>query len=205
MLHKTAVLTLNGNCPEISLLLSLREKSSFHLCTDGAYDRLKKIGIIPDAIIGDMDSLKGKVTDIRSIENPDQMTSDFEKALIWLIEEKYTKIYLTGLSGGRLDHQMVNLTLFTKYSEKLELLIYDDNQAAQILNPGTFSFNGKPGQIISLLSVIKSEGVTLTGTEYLLNGETLSPGSRGLSNRFVKSTVHLSFSSGKIIVITQLK
>lgn len=205
MLHKTALLTLNGKCPDKSLLLSLRRKSSFHLCTDGAYDSLKKLGIIPDAVIGDMDSLNGEAADTRIILNTDQMTNDFEKALIWLLDEKFTQVYLTGLSGGRLDHEMVNLTLFANYSDKLELLIYEDNQAARMLKPGTYSFQGSPGQLISLLALETSEKVTLTGTKYPLNSEALVPGSRGLSNSFEKSVVKLSFSLGKIIIITQFE
>jgi len=205
MLHKTALLTLNGKCPDKSLLLSLRKKSSFHLCTDGAYDSLKKLGIIPDAVIGDMDSLNGEAADTRIILNTDQMTNDFEKALIWLLDEKFTQVYLTGLSGGRLDHEMVNLTLFAIYSDKLELLIYEDNQAARVLNPGTHILNGEPSRIITLLPLEQSEDVTLSGTKYPLTGETLLPGSRGLSNRFEKSVVNLSFSRGKIIVITHCR
>ena len=204
MSHKTALLTLNGNCPDFSLMDSLRKESSFHLCTDGAYNGLKKIGIIPDAVIGDMDSINGKTEDSRIILNSDQQTNDFEKALNWLIEQKFTTVFLTGVSGGRLDHEMVNISIFTAYSDKLDLQLYDGNQLARIVNPGTHYFRGNPGQIISLLALETSENVTLTGTRYSLNDETLLPGSRGLSNRFENKRAALSFSRGKIIVITQI-
>ncbi|MDD3807925.1 MAG: thiamine diphosphokinase [Candidatus Marinimicrobia bacterium] len=201
MSHKSAILTLNGPLEDVHIIQRLIEKGYFHLCTDGAYDTLKKENITPHAIIGDMDSILTKPNDCQLIFIPDQEQNDFEKALQWLIHENYSDVHISGFPGGRLDHELVNFTLLYYYSRQIEIYAYEGNQLAHIVKAGNYTFKGQKGDIISLIALTAAENVSLQGAQYRLESVTLMPGSRGLSNQFLEETVSLTFSKGKIIVV----
>ncbi len=201
MSPKTAILTLNGVHHDVGVLHRLVEKNYYHICTDGAYDILKKEGITPDAVIGDMDSIKQKPENCLLISTPDQERNDFEKALQWLIEEKYSTVHITGFRGGRLDHELVNFSLLYYYSTRLDIFVYDGSQLARILRGGEYLLRGKKGDILSIIPLSPIENARLKGTEYPLESVNLMPGSRGLSNRFVEPEVSLRFSRGSMVVV----
>lgn len=202
MLHKTAMLTLNGKIPDYHLLHRLADRGTYHLCTDGAYHTLKKAGITPDAVIGDMDSVGKEPEDCQVIREQDQNRNDFEKALQWLLQEGFTHVHISGFPGGRLDHELVNFTLLYCYSNKLNLYAYEGGQVARILRSGRYTFSGKKGDIFSLIALSPVKKLTLKGADYPLESVELQPGSRGLSNHFSEPEVRLFFSEGRLIVIT---
>jgi thiamine pyrophosphokinase len=201
MSSKTAILTLNGGLQDLGVLHLLAEKNYYHLCTDGAYDILKKEDITPHAVIGDMDSIKHKPENCLLISTPDQERNDFEKALEWLIQEGYSTVHIHGFRGGRLDHELVNFSLLYHYSTRLDIFLYDGLQLARILRDGEYLFRGKKGDIISLIPLSPIENARLKGTKYPLESVNLMPGSRGLSNRFVEPEVSLRFSRGLMVVV----
>lgn len=147
MPSKTAILTLNGSNHDADILHSLIKKGFFHLCTDGAYDILKQMGITPDAVIGDMDSVEHMPTNCRLISMPNQERNDSEKALEWLIQKGYSTVHINGFRGGRLDHELVNLSLFLHVSSRLEIYTYEGGQMARILQPGQYTFRGQKGDL----------------------------------------------------------
>jgi thiamine pyrophosphokinase len=205
MSSKPAILTLNGLWQDEEILRSLIQKGYFHLCTDGAYDLLKKMDITPDAVIGDMDSIKKLPDNCRVIPIPNQERNDSEKALEWLIQEGYSTVHIHGFRGDRLDHELVNLSLFLRVSSHLEIFAYEGGQLARILRPGVYTFRGHKGALLSLIPLSPVEDLHLEGTEYTLESETLFPGSRGLSNHFVMSEVFLSFTRGILVAVIPYK
>ncbi|MGC9513351.1 MAG: thiamine diphosphokinase [Fidelibacterota bacterium] len=205
MSPKSAILTLNGSWQDEKILRCLIQKGYFHLCADGAYDLLQGMDITPDAVIGDMDSIKKLPDNCRVIPMPNQEQNDSEKALEWLIQEGYSTVHIHGFRGDRLDHELVNLNLFLRVSSHLDIFAYEGGQLARILRPGVYTFRGCKGDLLSLIPLSPVEDIHLEGTEYTLESETLFPGSRGLSNHFVMSEVFLSFIQGILVAVIPYK
>ena len=59
-LHKNALIVCNGSPPPKSLLCKLWEKTTYHVAADGGANLLVKNKYLPDAVVGDFDSLDSK-------------------------------------------------------------------------------------------------------------------------------------------------
>ena len=68
---------------------------------------------------------------------------------------------------------------------------------------GSRTLTGTPGEIVSLLPLHgPAEGVTTSGLEYPLHGETLPAGtSRGVSNVFAATEAHVTVARGCLIAV----
>ena len=75
-------------------------------------------GFIPDAIVGDMDSLNesiaGRFHD-RIFKDKDQDTNDLTKAVAWCSERGYRDLVILGATGKREDHTIGNISLLAEY------------------------------------------------------------------------------------------
>lgn len=78
------------------------------VCCDGAADiLLERTGRVPDAVVGDLDSLKGKFSGVVRI--PEQETNDLEKAVRYCREKGWDGIVVVGATGKREDHSIGNV------------------------------------------------------------------------------------------------
>ena len=120
-LPRTLVLA-NGAFPTAPTPLALIDhwilgKEGYSLtCCDGAVNKLRRYtNRLPDAVIGDLDSVSPALKDLlagRIQHFPDQDTNDLTKTFTYL-HSRYGKqaITLLGASGGREDHLLANLAL----------------------------------------------------------------------------------------------
>ena len=83
---KKIALFLNGEKPKT---IDSLEKYDKIYCTDGAYHFLEENNIVPDAIIGDFDSIQALPKHITTHHTPNQDFTDFEKALQYIILQGY--------------------------------------------------------------------------------------------------------------------
>jgi thiamine pyrophosphokinase len=174
------------------------------MAADGAAREIFKMGLFPDTIIGDMDSLDDKFipshfdkTRIHRIG--DQETNDFEKNLIFAIECGYKNILVTGFHGGDLEHTLNNWSVFMKFAERLNLCILDKKRFAVPINESVH-FRLKPDEIISLIPQTKAK-ITTSGFRWELNNEELALGVReGAHNRALANKVEIVLHSGSLIL-----
>ena len=79
------ILVLNGRLFNKNKLIKLLEKYSSIICADGAANKLIDLNIIPDYILGDLDSLKKEYKDKyyeKIVELKDQNLNDFYNSRI---------------------------------------------------------------------------------------------------------------------------
>ena len=57
---KTVAIVCNGSFPRTEYPLYLLRSADFVVCCDGALQTLEKKGIVPDVVVGDMDSVCGR-------------------------------------------------------------------------------------------------------------------------------------------------
>lgn len=180
------------------------------ICCDGGARHLQKLGIKPDVIIGDMDSIGSaqlenyKSKGVKVIQYPaGKDFTDTELALDYALKLKSVAIYIWGALGGRIDHTLANLYLLRKGKEAGIKTCLIDEYGEAFLPQGEVVFTDAVGCTVSLLTLSpKVEGITLSGFTYPLNNESLSMGeTRGLSNYIKESPACINYLSGELLVI----
>ncbi len=201
--QKSALIIANGAECSMALLHSLLEWCPMVVVLDGAYDRVAKLGIKIDVVIGDFDSIADlkPLPDIDYIKIPDQDTTDLEKGIEYLESKGCNDISVSWVTGNRLDHTFNNMSLLAKYPQ-LNIVFYDDHSKAYRI-PSGFKKSFNKGDIISLLPMGKVKGIKTTNLKYPLNDEDLELGVRsGSSNEAEKNgIVEIAYQAGNLILV----
>lgn len=183
-------------------------KSDLDLCkayaptivaADGGASHCLQYGIIPQAVIGDLDSLDEKT---RSILPPlsihhisEQNSTDFDKALRHI---EAPVILGVGFSGGRMDHQLACYNGLVQRPERRCILVSDTDIA--FLSPRFLELDLAPGTRVSLFPMGLVEGSS-DGLLWPIAGLSFTPDGRiGTSNSAV-GPVSLAFTAPKMLVI----
>lgn len=197
-----ALILGNGERISHGLLAHLREQADLFIATDGAAATLLHPDILPDIILGDFDSLdaasRGRIPADRLFYAPDQEASDLEKAIEYALGRGATCLTLTGVTGGRPDHTLVAFSLLLKYHGRLDIRIVEEKAEIRAVT-GSAEWHGRPGDTLSLIAFEAVEGVSLEGVRWPLCDETLTPGSRGVSNVLTADTARLRVRSGVLL------
>jgi len=183
-------------------LTSLKERSDIVICADGGYGVAKSIGVRPDIVIGDLDSLNGVKID-EGIEvisfSVDKDYSDFELALNKAVGYSPDIVYVYGGLGGRIDHEITNIILLA-YAKVNMVFIEKDVEIYNVLKK--LSLKDSKGCTVSLLPIGGNCTIlNMEGFKYMLHNEVLKPSSRGLSNVITKDEANIEIGDGKLIVV----
>ncbi|MEI7672862.1 MAG: thiamine diphosphokinase, partial [Deltaproteobacteria bacterium] len=176
----------------------------FIVCADGGANKVRAYRIVPDCIIGDLDSITQKTRHYFSfvpiIHNSDQESTDLEKVLDYLLANRFTSATIVGATGERPDHTMANFSILLKYHKKIALRFFDERCTIEIVQK-KIRFAASPGQQISLVPMGKCSGITTRGLKYFLKNESLELGVReGSSNEASASTVDITVKSGSLLL-----
>ena len=200
----SAFLFLNGGLEQPVLVKRLARSCGLVVCADGGARHARGLGLVPDVVLGDMDSLPRPLprswARTRFVCDFDEDASDFEKALAFLRRSGCARLYVAGLLGGRLDHALVNLALARGCGTRLPVVVVDRGLAG-LLGPGSHRLGLKRGELLSILAATARARVSLSGVRYPLRRAALAPGGRGLSN-VATGKVILSVHAGLVWAMT---
>lgn len=182
------------------------------IAADGGADYCRRLGIVPDVIIGDMDSIDREPAETRDFENTQIIrhparkdATDLELAVHLAIERGAGSLIILGALGGRWDMSLGSLFLpALPELAGIPVTLVDGRQEIVLLTgKTTAAFSGKPGDTFSLIPIDENvSGVTLEGLEYPLANETLPLGSsRGISNVLLDANASVSVESGTLICV----
>lgn len=167
-------------------------------CDGGAAHALDR-GLLPDAVIGDMDSLPeaqiARVPADRLHRLAEQDTTDFDKALRHVV----TPLAIgAGFLGARSDHALAALTVLARHADRRCILA---GEAELIfLCPPEIALDPGVGGWLSLYPLGPVEGRS-EGLEWPIDGLAFAPDTRvGTSNR-VTGPVRLSFQAPLMLAI----
>ena len=203
-MRKQALIIANGELPQKKRVMLLLKRAAAIICADGGANVALKMGITPDVIVGDLDSIHAealvKFRRVAIDENRDDQTTDLEKAITWAIQSNYDHITVVGASGKRLDHTVGNLGVLRKFFPDAIITLVDDH--GELCYVGReCSFDAEPGDIVSLIPLNRCEEVSTTGLKYPLEGESLELGVReGTSNVVVASPVSIKVKKGHLLL-----
>ena len=207
------VILCNGEFPRKAYPLYLVENADAVVCCDGAAVKyLRRFGErkMPEAVIGDMDSLprrwREKLAPI-VVHVEEQDDNDMTKAMRYVLERHpdVTDIHILGATGLREDHTVGNLGLLMEYTRMFDLRdirveMVSDYSTAFAITDSCELHVGK-GRRVSLFSpdntlTIKSEGLQWPTEAVIFDNwwpATL--------NRAVDDVVKLTFSHSSIALV----
>jgi len=180
------------------------------ICCDGGARHLAAAGIMPDVLVGDMDSIgHSQLADyqrqgVKIIKHPaDKDFTDTALALNYALDLRPETIDIWGAQGGRIDHALANLFLLLKGKEagiKTRLM---DEYCEAFVPDGDVVFSDSAGCLVSLFALsCRVEGITLTGFLYPLEDAPLAMSeSRGVSNIISDQQACIRIQSGHLLVI----
>ncbi|MEE9429818.1 MAG: thiamine diphosphokinase, partial [Melioribacteraceae bacterium] len=180
------------------------------ICADGGANSIRKLNIIPDYIIGDLDSIsktnlnyfkmKSKIVHYKR-----QNDTDVEKSLKFLIKKNYDEVVLLGSTGDRLDHTICNLGIVIKYFNKIKISILHGNSYLRAYNKDV-ELKTILGEIISIYGFDNKTKIKSNSLKYQLNNVSLPFGKEeSTSNVATKNKVKLKIKGGIIFIIRDYK
>jgi len=208
---KRAIIFVNGNLSDTSEAKNIITDNDCLIASDGGVKHVLKLGLVPQIIIGDFDSISRslqkklknkKIEQIKYSVKKDK--SDFELAIDLCLKRKFQEIIIIGILGDRIDHMIANIFLIAKIqtqNPKIKIKIFEGKNEIFILN-NEIIITGKIGDEISIIPVSdKLEGIITEGLEYRLKNEELMFGStRGISNVMKKTSIKILIKKGVALV-----
>ncbi len=208
---KQAIIIANGDIPkknQIKYLQKIGYKKI--IAADGGANSARKLNIIPDVIIGDLDSItKGNFNYFRKkakiIQHKRQNDTDVEKSLKYLISKNFKEVVLLGSTGNRLDHTICNLGIVLKYFNKIRISILHGNSFLKAFSKN-ITLKTIPGEIVSLYGFNNKTKIKSYGLKYPLNNIALPFGQRESTSNVAKGKeVKLKINGGIVFVIRDFK
>ena len=198
--QSTAGVTLAGAAGfSLKLLDIARQVAPKVVAADGGADRLLALGCIPDAVIGDLDSISSKAK-LRLKERlfpiREQATTDFDKALRSIAAPFVVGI---GFLGARLDHTLAVLNGLVAHPDRRCLLL--GGRDVTFLAPRELTLRLPVGSRLSLFPMGPVQGES-EGLRWPLQGLRFAPGGMtGTSNEVTEPLVRLRFDADLMLVI----
>ena len=198
------------------------KEGDFLIACDAGFVHLQNMGILPDFILGDFDSLSRKspiyLEQLKEIEEADPARvmhlnvkkddTDTMQAVKLGLSKGYKKFYLYGsLGGSRFDHSISNIQtlLFIKHSGAKGYIMSADGMML-IAENETISFNRGMTGMFSVFSISDiSVGVTIKGAMYgLENGIVKNDTPIGVSNEFIiDEQATVTVEKGTLLICVQ--
>lgn len=176
------------------------------LGADGGLRHLEALGIVPDEILGDFDSL-GYVPDSARVFPVEKDDTDAMLAVRRGLSLDCKRFYLYGaMDGARVDHTVANFqTLQFLADHGASGLLVGKDFFATVVKNGSLRFSGEAEGIVSVFcSGADARGVTLRGLKYPLTDSSLTPGfPLGVSNHFMGENAEITVREGSLLVLWQ--
>ncbi len=208
-----AVVFVNGEIPDYDAAARWLRQDDYRVAADGGARHMEALGLLPDVIVGDLDSIdelllarfqeEGAAVERHPVAKD---ATDLELAIARAVNDGATEILLVGALGGRLDQTLANLLILAQQNWNVPLAVAEGDQLARVLRgPQQLTLTGPTGGYVSAVALSEEvTGVTYLGLEYPLTNATLRLGStRGVSNTLANSPAQISIDEGILLVIQQ--
>ena len=210
MKFERAVIISNGSVRNKEFYIKLIKKSDYIISANGGSKHAKNFGLIPDIIIGDLDSISKKDY-LYFLKNgcnfkkyhPMKDKTDVHLAIEYAIECGFKEILLLCVFGDRVDHMLANIFLLIKIVEAgISVRIVDEFHEIMLISKSG-KIEGNIGDVVSLIPLTPTVcGIKLTGLKFeLKNGRLSMTDTLGISNVFTKKVATIRIDDGKLLVI----
>ena len=202
---KTCVIFCAGEFKELCRPVGADE---LVIAADGGLAHLEEIGLRPDVILGDFDSL-GYVPEGAQVYPVKKDDTDSMLAIKKGLELGCDRFYLYGaLDGKRVDHTMANFQALQYLAERgVRGWLIGNRQIVTAIHNDKVMFPPFCIQYLSVFCLGKdAKGVSIRGMEYEMEDQTLTSGfPLGVSNRFVQKKATVEVKDGTLLLIWHRK
>ncbi|GBF34057.1 thiamin pyrophosphokinase [Desulfocucumis palustris] len=206
------VILSGGSAGGLDWLAGVIRRGDRVICVDRGADYAAKLGLLPDLIIGDMDSLDSQTLLDFSRRGAEIKTFPAEKdetdttlALAEALAGQPDEVVILGALGTRFDHSLANVHLLRLAGDKgVPAKIINQFNEISLVTPGEPAIlKGLPGETFSLLPLTAEvTGVNVTGARWPLRDAVFSIGNPyGISNEVAADRVEISITSGLLLLI----
>ncbi|MCS6829616.1 MAG: thiamine diphosphokinase [Armatimonadota bacterium] len=202
------LIMLNGLPPRRELLESVVAGADVMIGADAGAVRLREAGLRIDYVVGDFDSVPAALLQslpaASVVHDPGQDDTDLEKAIRFAASRwRQPQVVVAGVTGDRIDHVLGNVCGAVRYTDRASIRFVEDHSVIYF-SDGQLQFEAPVGTTVSLLPLGEAEGVHTEGLKWALQGETLSLGTRGVSNVVESSPVRIEWQRGHLVVVRLL-
>lgn len=182
---------------------------AYIIAADSGFSMLDRMGIVPDVLVGDFDSLTEKLPDgceiITAAAEKDD--TDTMLAIKTALSRGYRDMTIAGSIGGRLDHTVANIQSLAYILENgAKGKLVGENDIVYLLAAGEYRFTQNHNIYFSVFSYSEEAVITTSGTKYNLNSYRLTDSfPLGVSNEILSSECILKIEKGRILVIFSKK
>ena len=190
------VLNSKGNIANI--------EEDYIIATDAGYEEVLKQGKTPNIVIGDFDSATmPKGLDVIKL-NVEKDDTDGQAAIEYAKEVHIKELVIYGVTGGRLDHELCNLSLLAKaYSYGINAIAKQPELTILYKEAGEVTLDIKKGATFSIIAfggeLTITDGVN---TKYPINNLTISNYDlgRSISNIALDDRVSFKILKGSALI-----
>lgn len=208
------IIFTGGNAPDLALAATFISGYRYVVAADSGLTACERAGIVPDLIVGDMDSLADRSALARypaervRIYPRDKDFTDTEIALAALAELGVTDVILVGGGGGRIDHFLALRALFDR-SYFPAIWVGDASVCVAV-------GDGSPSASVKVTGLSHSDPVSVfpagsgahgaksTGFHWNIDGLAWDAGEFSLSNYADSSSVALEAVKGRFFIVFPL-
>lgn len=206
--REVAILVVAGIPPREAFLREVLRKLDYQrlYAADGGANILKEVDVLPDVIVGDLDSIssdsKAYYVDkgVRLETFPREKDfSDTELALDYLLKEGQKEVIVLGALGGRADHHLANTFLLPAFGRRgMNLHLLDESNLISYIKRGEYVIPQVENAYLSFFALGESGlSLSLEGVKYPLTKKQLPLGSSlCLSNRFTEEYARIEIFDG---------
>ncbi|MCR5203039.1 MAG: thiamine diphosphokinase [Lachnospiraceae bacterium] len=208
------ILILSGGAYNLKFCSEyLKDKDfSYVICADRGLDAADSLGIKPDLIMGDFDSVnkgvlsKYKKNGAKILSFPSEKDeSDSELSFMEAVKLKPRSVTVLGATGKRMDHLLCNINTLNIFLEAgIKAYMVDEYSILSLIKGEEKLYKNKLfGRYISFIpftDVVRN--VTLTGFKYNVSSfDMYRATSRGLSNEMMEEEACISFDEGIMMML----
>ena len=170
---KVLIMT-NGEYGDLEWYQEHKEGFEQIICVDGGTGWARKLGILPNWVVGDMDSVSSddlKFMEQRGVQlsrYPSQKDPTDTQISLQLAEKLGAEeITIWGGTGSRLDHTLHNLYSAANLVKKGKTVQFDSPVLSIYLVKDVLKLSGRIGKTVSVLAIgDRASGVSLEGFQY---------------------------------------
>ncbi len=204
------IIFANGHLPDLEKARAIIHTDDTILAADGGSRHVLALGLRPDLIIGDLDSiteeerLKMESDGVKIAKySHDKNETDLELAIQHALDAKPEQIIIVAGLGGRIDQTLANLALISDIQFAQSDVRLDDGVEEAFFCRDQVQVQGKSGDVVSLIPWQGTvTGVRTENLEWPLHNEILYPEkSRGVSNEMTSDTASIEIKSGLLLIV----
>lgn len=190
-----AVILANGDFPTNPDLIEKLRDADFLVVCDGAVRHLRKLGIKPQAVVGDLDSISEEDREYYSeiiVHISEQETNDLSKAFYHAKSKGFSKFLILGATGRREDHALANIGLLQKFLDDSDVVEMESDFGVFSVHRTPFTLSSQKGQQVSIFCLDFNVALTSAGLRYPLRDLKLSSMETGTLNEAEGDSFSLS-------------